>query len=641
MNTVKLPKRRSWIKWSWPRKWPKRAFALGAGALLALGTARAQEPSTPAAAGAPAAAAQPSMNDLLKRLDQLEKSNQELKKKLESKPAGGAEAQEQQPSSNVSDDSVRKIISDYLKNEEAAKAAAVAKEREDGVKVYSKLNLEGYLDNNGYPWLATPHRDFTLHVGSWVQWDNVWFDQSGGMLPPAAGRAQTAAIRAATNAMSGQQFGGVGDLQDGTYFRRIRPFMEGTFWEDGEFRLNLALENIQSGSTGLDEFWVGWNNLPIIGTIRAGHIKSTVGFEGDMTASSRTMTFMERSLYSTSIENNLNFVTGLWFGNNFLDQHMTYSANLARVDPGQMIGASFGDGQWFAAGRLTFLPLYADSGRHWLHLGVNSSWRNGNNDTNGNGNAQTGGGITTQARMFQLNSAVQLRDNDPANGGAGAGAGPQSIANALNPSMVNTGVLAAANDMTLGTELCYVRGPLSFQAEYGWNFLNGVYGAFSNGVGVTPPVPPGNPPFTRFPSNNYVFNGGYVQVAYTLTGEARGYDRARGTLSRAYFQGGPFSPAFFHRNTDGGWCHSLGAIEVAARYDYTNLNAGTGNAFRINGGTMQGVTLGLNWYLNSNMTIMADYVWDYRYNFTQTGVAGTTVNPGTVDGFGTRVQLSF
>ena len=63
-------------------------------------------------------------------------------------------------------------------------------------------------------------------------------------------------------------------MQDGTYFRRIRPFVEGTFWETGEYRLILALENDQVSTTGLDEFWVGEKQIPVIGSVRVGHVKT-------------------------------------------------------------------------------------------------------------------------------------------------------------------------------------------------------------------------------------------------------------------------------------------------------------------------------------------------------------------------------
>src|SRR4029077_4633753 len=122
----------------------------------------------------------------------------------------------------------------------------------------------------------------------------------------------------------------------------IRPFVEGTFWENYEYRLNLALENDQFSTTGLDEFWVGVNNIPVIGTIRVGHTKNASGFEADMSAGSRLMTFMERSSYSEAIELNQNFVTGVWLSNNFLDQRTTYTFTAFRSDQSVQSGAFFG-----------------------------------------------------------------------------------------------------------------------------------------------------------------------------------------------------------------------------------------------------------------------------------------------------------
>ena len=86
----------------------------------------------------------------------------------------------------------------------------------------------------------------------------------------------------------------------------------------------LALENDQFQTVGLDEFWFGAKELPVLGSVRLGHVKTPMGLEGDMTASSRCMTFMERSIYSEAIELNQNFVTGIWFSDNYLDQHVTW-----------------------------------------------------------------------------------------------------------------------------------------------------------------------------------------------------------------------------------------------------------------------------------------------------------------------------
>ena len=63
-----------------------------------------------------------------------------------------------------------------------------------------------------------------------------------------------------------------------------------------------------------------------------------MGLEGDMTASSRCMTFMERSSYSEAIELNQNFVTGLWVSNNYLDQRVTWEAAAFRPDQAATTG---------------------------------------------------------------------------------------------------------------------------------------------------------------------------------------------------------------------------------------------------------------------------------------------------------------
>jgi phosphate-selective porin OprO/OprP len=547
-----------------------------------------------------AGAAQSSDDDLRARIERLEQQNQELMRALQhtSAPAGAAET------APPAKEEVQKIVADYLKDREDKKkgeeAAAKAKLADEGYRVGSNLSVDATWNKDGTLLIYTPNKDFTMHPGFWAQWDNVFWQQSGLLRTPPDGRPG-----AKQGVASGVSEGGIGNLQDGEFFRRIRPFLEGTLWENVEYRLILALENNQFQTSGLDEFWVGVNYIPVVGTVRFGHVKTPMGFEADMTASSRTMTFLERSSYSEAIELNENFVTGVWQSNNYLDQHATLTTAAFRQDFGSSTGAFFGDGQWGAQGRLTALPIYECEGRTWLHLGLSGGWRNG-----------TANDATSSYRTFQLRARPELRDDVPAGG----------FTNGNSNRLIDTGVMTGQDQWITGLEFCYVRGPISLQAEWGWNWVDDVTGFAPNGFVLNPKL--------KTPQD-YVFSGGYIQLAYTLTGEARGYDRKYGTLSRDYFGGnGPFTNAWLTRGENGRLNAGWGAWEIAARYSYVNLNDGT-HLNRIQGGVYDGYSLGLNWYLNPNVKFNFDWVYDQRSSVP------IGAFPGYTQGFGSRVQISF
>lgn len=504
-----------------------------------------------------------------------------------------ARLQQTSPSQQINGTPVSAVPADFAPDAAAKPeaAAAPAKQPDDGYVVGSDLIVKTDFRKGLFLWFATPNNDFNMHIGGWMQWDNVWFDQSDSL--KAAPIARTAGNT--VGFAGGVAGGGIGDLQDGEFFRRIRTFFEGNFWENGEYRLILALENDQFQTVGLDEFWVGAKDLPILGTVRLGHVKTPMGLEGDMTASSRCMTFMERSIYSEAIELNQNFVTGLWVGDNYLDQRVTWSGSVFRPDDFSSTGAYFGDSQGGVQGRLTCLPWYENEGRDLLHLGLSGGVRT--NDVN------------SSFRRFQLRARQTLRDDDPAGGVTGAD----------NNRFIDTGVITAHDQELLGTELLWIRGPFSFQAEYGWNFVNGAI-AGTNAIA---------------PAQDLTFNGGYAQVAYTLTGENRSYDRRMGTLDRYYYgSGGPFGNAYWIRDDEGYLHCGTGAWEIAARYDYTDLNSGTGTG-RIVGGIASGFTLGLNWYLNNNFNVMFDWVYDTRDDVPANAAQGW------ISGIGTEIQFQF
>jgi phosphate-selective porin OprO/OprP len=509
---------------------------------------------------------------------------------------------------------VEKIVGDYIKeqdkkkkdDEKKKKDEEEKKKADEGVRVGSDLSVKASFKDGLFLWFNTPNDDFSMHVGAWFQLDNVFWNQSPDLrTKPGARPVATPGVA------SGPAAGGIGDLEDGIFFRRVRPFAEGTFWETGEYRLILALENDQFEETGFDEFWVGFKEIPLLGTVRVGHIKNQFGVEADTTASSRAMTFMERSAYSESIELNQNFITGILAINNYCDQRGTYAVTAFRTDQASSSGAFFGDGQWGAQGRVTFLPIYDCEGRHLLHLGLSGGWRDGTNNL-----------ANSSFRTVQLRARPELRDDVP----AGSPSGAQAVPDSDSTRLIDTGVIAMANDYLMGTELLYIRGPFSFQAEYGFNWVD-------NAIGIAPVGFKFNPALTS--PQDYVFSGGYVQVAYTLTGENRAYDRRMGTLAREYFgKRGPFTNAWAVWDEHHGVNWGLGAWELAARYSYVNLNDGSGSN-RIQGGVLNGVSLALNWYLNTNTTLNFDWVYDQRSDVP----VGTI--PGFTQGLGMRVQFQF
>lgn len=133
---------------------------------------------------------------------------------------------------------------------------------------------------------------------------------------------------------------------------------------------------------------------------------------------------------------------------------------------------------------------------------------------------------------------------------------------------VDTSSFASDQVNLLGLEAAWVNGPLSVQGEY--------MRADADRIG----------------GSDVSFDSYYVQTSYFLTGEHRNYKTSEAAFSRIkpknnYSYGG-----------------GLGAWEVAARYSQLDLNDSN-----INGGKLDDITAGLNWYLNPNTRIMWDYVY--------------------------------
>jgi phosphate-selective porin OprO and OprP len=137
----------------------------------------------------------------------------------------------------------------------------------------------------------------------------------------------------------------------------------------------------------------------------------------------------------------------------------------------------------------------------------------------------------------------------------------------INDRFVDAGNIAVDQVDLLGLEAAWVAGPLSLQGEYMMANVDRQTGA------------------------DVSFSGYYAQASYFLTGERRPYSTSSGTF-------GPAKPKNNFR-----WGAGPGAWELKARYSSLDLNDGP-----VQGGKMNNVGAGVNWYLNPNARIMWDYV---------------------------------
>lgn len=170
----------------------------------------------------------------------------------------------------------------------------------------------------------------------------------------------------------------------------------------------------------------------------------------------------------------------------------------------------------------------------------------------------------------------------------------------FNDFFGNTGNFVTDDIIRLSAELAVVYHSFAFVGEY--------FFVDNDGGDVS-----GNDP---------TFWGAYAEVSYFLTGERRPYDKSTASF-------GTIVP---HENALEGH-GGLGAWQVAARYDFVDLNDD------VNGGEVTTFTLALNWYLNPNAMIRLNYI----YADLEEGAVGTLsgVTAGNGEGEAHILALRF
>ncbi len=174
--------------------------------------------------------------------------------------------------------------------------------------------------------------------------------------------------------------------------------------------------------------------------------------------------------------------------------------------------------------------------------------------------------INDGTHLIHLGASASYREPDQANDTFDFDA---TAENRLQTVDSVSSVITDGESATIyGIEAAAASGPFSVQGEY-------LIADVDNRGGQDP-----------------TYQGAYGQVAWSVTGESRPYKIEKGAFSG-------IKPARPLDPSKGDW----GALELAARYSYLDLNDGG-----LNGGEMNNITLGANWYLNDYMRLMANYI---------------------------------
>lgn len=432
--------------------------------------------------------------------------------------------------------------------------------------------------NNG---LELKSRDgaFRFHAGGRIQADTTWYSSSGRVEEPL-------------------DEGGVGPLMDAWNFRRGRLRIDGTMYGQIEFagefdfvnevdvqptRSLRPPQNSPAAIVAPTDAWIAITETPL-GNFRIGNQKDPFGFEH--LVSSRYLSFLERSFNQDVFYGPFSngFIPGVCWYDTALGDRMTWAVGEYK-NVNNIFANGVGDGEYMTVGRVTMLPVYADEGRYLIHLGAAGRY------------------MRLDEEEVRFRSRGNLRSGAP---------GP------LNPVFADTGSLFGDDEFQLGLELVGVLGPWTLQSEWTGAWVQEAF-TLANPVSAGLQPPPGTPLGT------YFSDGCYVEVLYFLTGEHRAYDVKKGFFDRVV----PRRNFTWQR---GSCQRGPGAWQAGIRLSYLDLNDSG-----LEGGRLASITAGLNWFLNPNMKLQANYDATRRHFSNLNGAAGD----GQVHGFGVRCAFDF
>jgi phosphate-selective porin OprO and OprP len=393
------------------------------------------------------------------------------------------------------------------------------------------------------------------------------------------------------------------ELNSGMTIRRARLGFEGSFYKiwDYKFEFDFTRGN-GSLASGVTDAFVRLNVTKPF-SLKIGSFKEPFSLEE--AASNRYLTFIERHMAVNSFVDNPNtYKTGI--GANYAVPRFQFGVAFQTEPVGAWSAASTsvnaagnnsrnngsGDTGWEGIGRISGRPWMEDETR-FLHVGVSA-------------------GHTAVNTQYQANGTINVGLNQTGGGGGmaffafpGTNVDRTNVLNTGNLSVGNKGAPGSRQISSYdryGAESWLVYGPVSLQAEYLRTNVNG----------------------TGY--NGEHFTGYYGFASYFLTGESKAYHVRNGAANR-------IKPKQNFQWSGSGW----GAWEVAAGYDYLNLNSGV-----IRGGQMDMVRVGLNWYPHPNIKIQNNVTYVLNVDTSGSPIPRTAgFNNANLSSFLTQVQVDF
>jgi phosphate-selective porin OprO/OprP len=376
------------------------------------------------------------------------------------------------------------------------------------------------------------------------------------------------------------------DLSDGFYFRRARIGIEGTVNRDFNYRLIMELGGSGTeGPTRINDAWVNYTGFAPF-TIQFGAGAPPANLDDSTTPEDGL--FIERASPSD------------------------LSRSLAGADGRTHFSIKGSGGRWFSALTLTgrtvndaevndsqsavigrFAALATTSANYNIHVGASGTYVIHPSDA---------GIDATGARYgIRFRNQPELRVD--------------------STRLVDTGSIDADHAYAIGAEFAANWRSLFLQAENFW------YGIERRNSTLPDPS----------------FEGYYVEGSWLLTGESHRYN-----MATASFQN---PRPFVNASSQGGW----GAWELALRYSHTDLNSHDGSfglatpAGGVRGGVQNIITFGANWYLNSNLKLVFNYLHTHadRLNPSTTAFGASPASPPigaqigqTLKAYALRLQYS-